>query len=450
MVHISNKLKGKKMKRTKVGFRNYLSFILAGLVGQLAWTIENMYLNRYLYDLDETKLSYVSLMVALSAVVATVTTLLMGILMDRLGKRKMFISFGYIIWGITIILFGFLQYSFITHAALLVVIMDCVMTFFGSTANEAGFNAYVTDNTDETNGGIVECILSVLPLISMLLIVGLADPLTQGNTMQEKHWDIFFYIFGALVSIIGVALIFVLKKDNIKPNKNEPYLKTIFYGFRIKTIKNNKNLYYSLLALMIFNIAIQIFFPYFLIYIEYGRPEITGSNYTLCLGIVLLISCLITVVVGLFMDNLGKNKLIVPSLLLLVVGCVLMFFLSDLIGIIIAGTLLMTGYMLISAIFGALIRDYTPKHEVGLFQGIRMIFTVLIPMVNGPYLGQLCYNINPVNKEFIDGYGQLVTGLVPNENIFLGAALVSIFSLIPIFFLVKNERIIKNEQTSSN
>ncbi|MGM9874280.1 MAG: MFS transporter [Bacilli bacterium] len=426
-----------------------MSFILAGLVGQLAWTIENMYLNRYLYDLDETKLNYVTLMVALSAIVATVTTLLMGILMDRLGKRKMFISFGYIIWGITIILFGVLQYSFITHAALLVVIMDCIMTFFGSTANDAGFNAYVTDNTDETNGGIVECILSILPLVSMLLIVGLADPLTQGATMQEKHWDIFFYIFGVLVSLIGVVLIFLLKKDNVKPNKSESYFKTIFYGFRVKTIKNNKNLYLSLVAFMIFNIAIQIFFPYFLIYIEYGAPEISGVNYTLTLGIVLLISCIITVVIGLFMDGIGKNKLIVPSLVLLVVGCVMMFIFTSMPLIIVSGTLLMTGYMLITAIFGALIRDYTPKHEVGLFQGIRMIFTVLIPMIIGPYIGQFCYSINKVEKEFINEYGNLVTGVVPNGNIFLGAAIVSVFSLIPIFFLMKNEKQKTNENAVS-
>lgn len=136
---------------SKVGIRNWLSFILAGLIGQFAWTIENMYLNRYLYYLEPGKLDYVSLMVALSAGVATLTTLLMGALSDRLGKRKLFISFGYIIWGVSIVIFGILKYSFITHAALLIVIMDCVMTFFGSTANDASFNAFVTDNTDTNN-----------------------------------------------------------------------------------------------------------------------------------------------------------------------------------------------------------------------------------------------------------------------------------------------------------
>ena len=45
----------------KVGIRNWLSFIIVGLIGQFAWTIENMYLNRYLYYLEPGKLDYVSL-----------------------------------------------------------------------------------------------------------------------------------------------------------------------------------------------------------------------------------------------------------------------------------------------------------------------------------------------------------------------------------------------------
>ena len=35
----------------------------------------------------------------------------------------------------------------------LTIIMDCVMTFFGSAANDACFNAWLTDSTNETNRG---------------------------------------------------------------------------------------------------------------------------------------------------------------------------------------------------------------------------------------------------------------------------------------------------------
>jgi Na+/melibiose symporter-like transporter len=41
-------------------------------------------------------------MVAASAVAATVTTLLIGALSDKIGKRKIFICGGYILWGVSI------------------------------------------------------------------------------------------------------------------------------------------------------------------------------------------------------------------------------------------------------------------------------------------------------------------------------------------------------------
>ena len=154
---------------TKLGIRKWLSFIVAGLVGQLAWAIENNYLNVYVFDCTGDY-SFIPIMTALSAVAATLTTLLMGALSDRLGKRKLFISSGYIIWGISIILFAFLDphsnVTLVAQSAMLsgtmIVIMDCVMTFFGSTANDAAFNAFVTDNTDKTNRGKVESVLSIL------------------------------------------------------------------------------------------------------------------------------------------------------------------------------------------------------------------------------------------------------------------------------------------------
>lgn len=430
--------------KNKVGARNWCSFLLAGLVGQFAWTIENMYLNRYLYDVDSTKLDYVALMVALSALVATLTTLFMGILSDRLGKRKIFISLGYMIWGITIVLFGIMKYSFVTHAALLIVIMDCVMTFFGSTANDASFNAYVTDNTNTNNRGKVESVLSILPLVSMLFIVGVMDPLSRGDTLEEKRWDIFFYIFGVLVFVSGLILIFLLPKDKISPNKETSYIQNIFYGFKPSTIKKNKMLYVILLAFMLFNMAIQVFFPYFLIYIQNGAPKISGADFTITLGIVLLLACIITVVFGLFMDKIGKNKILLPALGTTIIGAILMFFFIDQIGIMISGTILMTGYMVSTALLGAKVRDYTPEKEAGLFQGIRMVFAVLLPMVTGPYIGMGCYYINKQVEVYPNEYGVMEEAVVPNQNIFLGAAIVLVFATLPLIYLIKKEKEIKN------
>ena len=80
----------------KVSPRMWCTLILIGLVGQFAWTIENMYFNVFLYNTISTDPGYISAMVGWSAAAATLTTLLMGALSDRVGKRKLFICGGYI------------------------------------------------------------------------------------------------------------------------------------------------------------------------------------------------------------------------------------------------------------------------------------------------------------------------------------------------------------------
>lgn len=423
----------------KLGIRKWLSFIVAGLVGQLAWAIENNYLNLYVYKCTDSP-DFIPIMTAASAVAATITTLLMGALSDRLGKRKAFISFGYILWGISIILFAFLDptssLSFVTGSAMasgtMIVIMDCVMTFFGSTANDAAFNAFVTDNTEQSNRGKVESVLSILPLVSMIAVVVVGGMFTNAS---DPHWDIFFYIFGGITLVAGVACVFLLPKDIKEPNKEEPYFKNIFYGFRPRVIKDNKILYVILIAFMVFNMAIQVFMPYFMVYIQQNLG-IIDDQFTVTLGIVLVVACIITVVFGLFMDKIGKNRIIIPAIAVGALGGLLMFIAKAQIMVIIGGIVLMVGYLVGTAVLGAKVRDYTPENEVGLFQGIRMVFVVMLPMVTGPYIGLGLSNINA--QTYLNEYNQ--TTILPNSFIFLGAAVVFLLAVIPVIIYINMEK----------
>ena len=432
---------------TKLGIRKWLSFIIAGFVGQLAWAIENNYFNLYVFDCTKEYI-FIPIMTAASAAAATITTLLMGALSDRLGKRKAFISFGYMLWGISIILFAFLDpksslnivAGSVMASGTMIVIMDCIMTFFGSTANDASFNAFVTDNTDTTNRGKVESVLSILPLISMIAVVGLAGAFPKEGYATD--WSIFFYIIGGLTVAVGVASIFLLPKDNIEPNKEEPYVKNIFYGFRPSVVKTNPILYLVFIAFALFSIGIQVFMPYLMVYIQQVL-EIKDMNFTITLGVVLIVASIITVVFGLFMDKIGKNKIIIPAIAVTVCGGIAMFFVGNMVGVMLAGTVLMSGYMIGTAVFGAKIRDYTPKKEVGLFQGVRMIFFVLIPMVTGPYIGQAVSYIN--KHEYVNEYGRTV--VTPNTFIFLFAAIIIGLTVVPTIFIIRKEK--KNEQETS-
>ena len=108
----------------------------------------------------------------------------------------------------------------VAAAAMMIVVLDCVMTFFGSTANDAAFNAWLTDATDETNRGRAESVIATLPLISMLVIFGAFDGLTQAG-----RWREFFGIFGALVTATGVVSLFLVKDEPGLEPRRDSYFK---------------------------------------------------------------------------------------------------------------------------------------------------------------------------------------------------------------------------------
>ena len=103
----------------------------------------------------------------------------------------------------------------------------------------------------------------------------------------------------------------------------------------------------------------------------------------------------------------------------------------------------MTGYLVATAVLGAKIRDYTPENETGLFQGVRMVFVVMIPMVTGPFIGRGVSYIN--GNKALNEYGEW--SILPNEFIFLFAAIMMIFVVIPLLFLIKKEK--EDEQTTA-
>ena len=77
--------------KKKLSGRFWLALTVFSLMGQVAWVVENMYFNVFMYEMFNASAADISMMVAASAVSATLTTVFMGPLSDRLGKRKFLI-----------------------------------------------------------------------------------------------------------------------------------------------------------------------------------------------------------------------------------------------------------------------------------------------------------------------------------------------------------------------
>lgn len=424
------------MTAVRLGKRKWATIVLVGLVGQFAWTIENMYFNVYLYNTISTDPDYIAAMVGWSAAAATLTSLLMGALSDRVGKRRIFIAGGYILWGASTAAFGlvtvenaaklFPAVSAVSAAAVMIVVLDCVMTFFGSTANDAAFNAWLTDATDESNRGRAESVIATLPLISMLVIFGAFDGLTQ-----QGRWSEFFLIFGVLVSATGVVSLFLVKDEPGLQPRRDRYFANLVYGLRPSVIAKNPLLYLALLAFAVFSVAVQVFFPYLIIYIQ----NFLGiTDYAIVLGVVLIVASLVSVLSGKLIDRMGKLRFTIPAAAVMFAGLVAMYFARGQVAVIIAGCVMMSGYMLVTASLSGKVRDLTPPDKAGHFQGIRMLFAVLLPMVIGPAIGSAVIKGGDLT------YVELgVVKTVPTPAIFLAAAVVLLLTLIPVFILKRRE-----------
>ena len=431
------------MKNEKKTGRFWLALVIFSLTGQVAWTVENMYFNVFIYKMFHASAEAISAMVAASAAAATVTTLLIGALSDKIGKRKLFICGGYILWGITIWSFALVRMDVIhalfpsvaSAAALgvsVTIILDCVMTFFGSSANDACFNAWLTDVSDDTNRGKVEGINAMMPLVSILVVFG---GFMGFDLNKAESWTAIFNIIGIAVIAIGIAGFWLIQDTGVKCAENSNYFGNIFYGFRPGVVKANKALYVTLAALAVFNISIQIFMPYLILY----YTEALGmDNYVLIFAPAIVLAAVFTGLYGKVYDTKGFKAAIVPTVLLLMAGYVGLYFFRATVPVFLASLVMMCGFLGTGAVIGAKIRTHTPENKSGMFQGLRICGQVLIPGVIGPAIGAgVLKNAATVVND--DG----TTSFVPNENIFLAALVAIVFVwlvLIPLFTMDRKEK----------
>ena len=430
------------MTQTKKNGKFWLTLVIFCLTGQVAWTVENMYFNVFIYKMFHASAEAISAMVAASAVAATVTTLLIGALSDKIGKRKIFICGGYILWGITIWSFSLIRMdvinalfpSVVSAAAVgvsLTIIMDCVMTFFGSSANDAAFNAWLTDISDDTNRGRIEGINAMMPLISVLVVFG---GFMSFDLNRSESWVTIFNVIGIVVIGIGISGFFLIKDTGVKCAENSNYFGNIFYGFRPSVVRSNKALYVTLLALAVFNISIQVFMPYLILYYDVCLGM---ENYVLIFAPAIALAAAFTGVYGKTYDTKGFQKAVIPTVLMLMVGYVGLYFFRSTALVFVASLVMMCGFLGTGAMLGAKIRTHTPENKSGMFQGLRIVGQVLIPGVIGPAIGAAVLK----NAETIVG-DDGTTSFIPNENIFLAALVAILFVwlvLIPLFRMDRKE-----------
>ncbi len=449
-----------KQKLTKL---NWFTICLFSFMGGIAWNIENMYFNTFLYNSVYANASEaamagsmapttaISRMVSLSAIAAVLTTFIMGTLSDKMKNRKLFISGGYILWGLVTAAFGFItrdniaailglsdEAKILTATVWVVIVMDIIMTFMGSTSNDAAFNAWITDITTPKIRPTMETALTFVGFLSVATVMGVGS-LAQSGAVSYQN---FFLVLGLIVTACGIAGLFLIKNPPYISEENEvssSYWADLFYGFRPTVVKENIRLYLALFAIGFSSVSYQVFFPYLLVYLQYViLPDNGGFENILTPSVIVTaVIVIIALVVGMvvLLKVSGKNKAagLIPSAFLMTIGLVILSTSTDIRVVLIGVVPAVLGNLVMGIQLNAAIKDFIPEGKAGLFQGIRMIFTVLIPMVVGPWLGDLACRNSAVT--YVNEYG--VDTIVPSKSMFVYAAIVSVFVLAPLFVLIK-------------
>ncbi len=432
-----------------------LFIFMGSMAANLQGTLTSVFLDNTVFDQGSmgakiTLTDAVNIITSGSAVISCITAFIMGTLSEKLRNRKIFISAGYIIWGIMTILFGVIKKDIVANmfgynsaaqivstTAWIIIGFAFMMTVVRATSDESVFDAWVTDVTTPKTTVIVESIFTIMGFATTGIITAMITKAQAGKVT----YNALFVMIGILAVIVGIVGFYVIdnpKKFETKDNGlKTSYWADLFYGFRPKAIKENTNLYLILLSGCTFNCAVQSFIPYLIIYLTSviipanGGDEFSIGGFAV-VGIMAITIALETILILMKLVQKKKAYSFIPSVLCLIIGLLILSATKNIYLIIIGLTPGLIGYITIMIQFGATVRDNIPQDKVGLFQGIRVVFLGTIPLIVGPTLGNIAAKNSTVT--YMENGAEKV---LPTEMMFLYAAIVAAFIFIPMLAFLK-------------
>ena len=410
-----------------------------GIAGQLCWNMENQWFNTFVYAKIAKDPTIISWMVGVSAAATTVSTFLFGCVSDRLGKRKILVAVGYILWGIFTILFGLTQFLSPGAGAALfavgfaVVAADAVMSFFGSMGNDIGLNAWVNDHMHDGNRGQLGAALATQPIIGTIVgtVVGGMLVGSDDNYMR------LFLVMGLAVIAFGIYCLAAMKDSpDLKPSRRGSFGNQFFSIFDFRAYLQNRELAWVNLALAVFFIAFNLYFTHignYMIYYLGFAPDMMGYIE----GIALILAMLFTIPGTRLLNRGMAPGLCLAATVINSLGVATLGFfvrpesvnpVSAWNPVLLAGVFLMgLGYVVFLQSITVWSKQLYPEDARGQFEGIRILFFVLIPMVIAPLIS------NPIIKksgEFVDENG--FTAYLPTHTLLLVGAGLVLLTIFPI------------------
>ena len=194
-------------------------------------------------------------------------------------------------------------------------------------------------------------------------------------------------------------------------------------------------IYVCLAAVCLVGIAQQTFFSYLINFLIVTLG--LGDGFVIPMAVIIVGAAVFTAVMGILFDKFGRKHFYYPLLAIMILGILSFWALQFLSGglktavLYGGGVLMMGGILSLTGAFTSSFQDYLPEGTEGRFQGVRMCFMVLIPMIIGPVISLLIG---------LDAMGMNGENFVPPYAMFLAAAVVALLAAVPIWFVRKKSK----------
>lgn len=431
-------------KKSKISnMKRWIIIWTLGLVGQIGWNIEGTWFNTYVYEKIDKTPSIITPMLILSALATTISVFLFGTLTDRTGKRRTLVSSGFVLWGILFICFGVTQYiARINLAAgiVTIVLMDMLLSFFGSISTDVGYSTWLTDIMNEKNRGQIGGAIAIQAVLGSLLgnVIGGFIVGTENNYLR------LFISMGSLFAVFGLISIFLFdKKDDAKPFVQGSYSEQLASVFNFKDLFKNKEF-------VLINIAVAIFFTGYNIYFPHIGNVLTqyiGYSATQ-MGIIKAVPTIFAMLATIPVSKIiNKNRFIEAVLLSVSVGLIGNLSVFDMkpenidtsstfnLRVFFSVFCVGVSYIIMLQATKTWTKNLHPQGKKGQYEGIWAISFALIPTLFGSYIGEWIVkysgesSFNEITQRF---------EYIPTGKVLLVGAVVSAFSIIPIIIAKKH------------
>lgn len=452
IVHRKSRSKKKKAKTPSVSYakktkiantKRWIIVWTIGLIGQIGWTVEGTWLNTFVYEKVDKTPSIITPMLIVSALGTTISIFLFGTLTDRTGKRRNLVSTGFVIWGILTVIMGFTQYIpkfSIPAAVACIVIVDFILSFFGSMSTDVGYSTWLTDIMNDSNRGQIGAAIAIQVVLGSLL-GNIFGGLLIGN---ENNYLKLFIVMGTLLSVFGMISVFLFeKKDDAPPSRKESFSRQLAEAFSPKSFLKHKELIWVNISVMVFFVGFNIYFPhlgnYLIQYLGYSANQMGVIE-----GIPMILAMFATMPATKFIN---KNKFIELTLFSVVIGLIGNLSIQKItpdnidtekaldIRLLISIFLVAVSYIIMLQATKTWTKNLHPSDSKGRYEGWWAVSYAFIPML-------LSSNIS---EWIIKNKGEAILNeaterfeYLPNGNVFLIGAIISCFSIIPIIITKKH------------